>query len=201
MSSVILSAFLKFPAEAAIIGRLIAGYGELEFGFALCLGRAIGDQNAAAKTLFRLRGEDSRLQVADALMRRRYSDQNLTDAYNTAIGAMRHCKAIRNQYAHCHWLETTEGLFFTDFDKPAKSSQNVLMLSFNHIDEALLKSQEAYFVQTSVWLSYLFDEHKRREQKLSTAKRAIPTTLAKPPLHNPRELHPLPQETREAIIL
>jgi hypothetical protein len=144
MPSVILPAFLAFPKEAAIIGRLIAGYGELEFEFTQCAGRALGDQETAARALYRLRGEDSRMQVADALMRPSYAKHGLGDAYNTALGSMRFCKSIRNQYAHCHWLPTKAGLFFTDFEKPSKTAEGDLMLTFNHVDELLLVRQAPY---------------------------------------------------------
>src|SRR5215207_937717 len=42
MARMLLPLFDQFPEEAAIIGRLIAGYGEIEFGLALCAGAVIG---------------------------------------------------------------------------------------------------------------------------------------------------------------
>lgn len=37
----ILPAFDRYPAEAAIIGRMLAGYGELEFGVCVCMKEAL----------------------------------------------------------------------------------------------------------------------------------------------------------------
>jgi hypothetical protein len=41
MARTILPAFVQFPKEAAIIGRLLAGYGELEFDLCNCLRAAV----------------------------------------------------------------------------------------------------------------------------------------------------------------
>jgi hypothetical protein len=41
MADILLHDFERFPEEAAIIGRIIAGYGELEYWWAKCLGRTL----------------------------------------------------------------------------------------------------------------------------------------------------------------
>src|SRR5688500_6557574 len=65
----ILIAFQRYPKEAAIIGRLLAGYGDLEYELHLSLGAALGSDEAALRAMFRVRGEKQRIQIADALMR------------------------------------------------------------------------------------------------------------------------------------
>jgi len=66
MSS-IMPAFVRYPEEAAIIGRLLAGYGELEFDLCLCVGHARGDMDMAFKAMFRPRGETQRIDIADPI--------------------------------------------------------------------------------------------------------------------------------------
>ena len=87
--------------------------------FANCLAATLGqhkhDHRTAIRTLFRVRGEDFRILIGDAIMRARYTDVGLEDAYNEMLGAIRYCKSIRNQYAHCHWLfEKNKGSFLQE---------------------------------------------------------------------------------------
>ena len=63
----IMPAFHNWPAEAAIISRLLGYYGELEFMMGICLGHALSDRRKALKVLFRTRGETPRINLADAL--------------------------------------------------------------------------------------------------------------------------------------
>jgi hypothetical protein len=48
----LMPAFLRYPKEAAIIGRLVAGYGELEYVYANCLAIAIPKLNSAMRSYF-----------------------------------------------------------------------------------------------------------------------------------------------------
>jgi hypothetical protein len=112
--------FHRFPDEAAILGRLLAGYGEIEFILGLCADHALKGQHAGLRALFRLRSESNRLEVADAILRPLASEIDLLPKYETALAAIKHCKKIRNQYAHCHWADhETAGLFFTNVEVQA----------------------------------------------------------------------------------
>ncbi|MCF8706763.1 hypothetical protein [Rhizorhapis sp. SPR117] len=103
MTKIITTDLRHFPEETAILGRILSGYGELEFDIAFLLQFALGDdRDVAFKSLFGIRGETARIDIADNLMRRRYKEVGLGDDYGEAIGSMRHCLKIRNQYAHCH---------------------------------------------------------------------------------------------------
>jgi hypothetical protein len=63
----LVTSFVERPAEAAIIGRILAGYGEIEFFVYECLLAVLGYANIAARVMFRLRSESHRLEAADAL--------------------------------------------------------------------------------------------------------------------------------------
>jgi len=64
----ILNAFLNFPNEAAIIGRLLAGYSDLEVGMMHCAQVVRDDLDTVLKTMFRTRGETQRIDVAAVLL-------------------------------------------------------------------------------------------------------------------------------------
>jgi len=212
MTRTILRAFQSAPAEAELIGRILAGYGELEMEFANCLAATLGqhkhDHRTAIRTLFRVRGEDSRILIGDAIMRARYTDVGLEDAYNEMLGAIRYCKSIRNQYAHCHWLfEKNKGLFFTRADKPALSAIGALSFTFRHIGVPVLLKQEEYFCYTDDWLSYLqwdYLKRVRKERLPSIPVFEAPKIIPQPPrhslpgtytpLHTDQDDEPLPTE-------
>jgi len=82
MAKNILPVFRTFPEEGQIIGRLVVGYGVLEFYLICCLGPALGSDDRALRALFRVRSESTRIDVADALMRPPYKEIGLQDKYN-----------------------------------------------------------------------------------------------------------------------
>jgi hypothetical protein len=69
MARTIMPIFDACQEEGKIIGRLLAGYGELEFAICGCLAATMDDLNDAARIFYRVRGEEQRLHVADAMMR------------------------------------------------------------------------------------------------------------------------------------
>jgi len=71
-------AFSIRPKEAEIIGRLLAGYGELEFIVYECVKVALGRSTIAARLLFRVRSEKTRLDIADAILREVCDSYELT---------------------------------------------------------------------------------------------------------------------------
>jgi hypothetical protein len=122
---VILGPFLKFPEEAAIIGRLSAGHTMLELDLMNCVQVVRDDLDAILKAMFRVRGETARIDIADALGRHFYDDRGLGTEFAMAIGAVRHCLKIRNQYAHCIWYDDYSGkLAFSNIEE----SPRIIML-------------------------------------------------------------------------
>lgn len=110
-----------FDKEGAIIGRLLAGYTNLEVGLLHCVQVVRDDFDSVLKAMFRTRGESQRIDIADALGRYYYHDHKLGTKFEMAIGAMRHCLRIRNQYAHCVWWDDRSGkLSFANLEEIAK---------------------------------------------------------------------------------
>jgi hypothetical protein len=187
------------PDELIILlGRILAGFGDVEFAMQRCVGAAIYNNTAATRALFRLLGSDVRLNVADALMRPAYDRAGMSNQYNEALGATRYSKSIRNQYAHAHWVYSKEaGCFFTSLEKEAKKSGDVLSLDFKHVDWPLLHQQKDYLIYSLAWWYYLCYELQLRQGKSPSHTWRVPKIIAQPPLHNPQEKHPLPPELRD----
>jgi hypothetical protein len=187
----ILPAFLRLPQEAAIIGRLLAGYGELEFEFADCVKHFSHDMHSAFAALFRLRTESGRIQVADALIRGPITALGLGTQYKDAYDAMLHCLKIRNQYAHCHWLEQDGELLFTmldhAFDGPETKSLTIRVALLS-----TLQAQETYFDYTRRCFWFLSHETQRLRGQLRDNPFSMPLRMQPAILHTP-PTKPLPR--------
>jgi hypothetical protein len=185
----VMPAFHTFPNEARIIGRLLAGYAELEIDLLHCVSVARDDFDAVLKAMFRARGETRRINIADALGRQLYRKLKLGTDFEMAISAMRYCLRIRNQYSHCNWYDDRSGrLAFVNVEEIAKV--NELISGFDdltryYIDVPTLEDQERYFAYTDALLSYANYEGRFRQGKLKTQILSKPAQIGQPALHLP----------------
>lgn len=159
----ILPIFDQQPKEAALIGRMLAGYGELELELMRCVSiiRDEADFDIVLKSMFRARGETQRIDIADAIGRQYYESYStqLATQFSMAVGWIRHCLKIRNQYAHCHWYRAepiTGRIAFINLEEIARLNVNVSSLSQAtklYVDHALLETQLRFFddVQRMMW--------------------------------------------------
>lgn len=75
----------------------MVGYGELEFELLCCIAYVLGnDVSQAAKVLFRTRGEEARIRVADAFIRKHAKKHGLAEKYSETIGDVSFCRRTRN---------------------------------------------------------------------------------------------------------
>jgi hypothetical protein len=152
--------------------------------------RGVGPGSAlrytALRTMFRIMGESSRIQAADALMRAFYKKAGLESAYANAIGAVRHCIKIRNEHAHCHWSDypNYDGLYFTELQDPARSAED-FEYWFLHVNLALLNEQKRFFDYAADYLRFLEYRNQVRTGKMPDGVIQEPTKRAPPSLHNP----------------
>jgi hypothetical protein len=185
----ILLPFDRFPKEAAIIGRLLAGYSTLELDLMHCVSMVRDDLDAALKTMFRARGETQRISIADALGRNYYRDHKLGTDFEMVISAMRYALKIRNQYSHCIWYDDNTGhLAFVNLEEVAEANDRVTDLgdlTVSHVDLPLLKAQEAYFIFVDRGLAWANHEGRRRAGTLSNHTIVRPRQMKRPPLHIP----------------
>ena len=122
--STIMPAFDRYPKEAVIIGKLLAGYGEIEYDLCLCVAMACNDFNRVLKAMFTARGEKQRITEASKTGLPLYKAQKLGRAFSATLNDMHHCREIRNQFAHCHWLDDYSGrLGFVVFEEIAKETK------------------------------------------------------------------------------
>jgi hypothetical protein len=187
MTETFMPGFRRYPDEAAIIGRLLAGYGELEFEMCRCVEAAMNDFDAAFKLIFARQGERKRIERADTVMRPKYNAVGIDTDYETTIGGMDHCRRIRNQYAHSTWYDTKpEGLCILNLEDTAKLATPVTSVVSNRrsIDVALLRRQEDFFgyIQLSFWhLHWAYETAMKRPTAIDYQ---MPAAITPPPLHN-----------------
>ena len=151
--------FHHWPDEAAIVGRLLVDYGELEVELALSMGYAISDKRKGMRDFFktRLRGKD-RLAEEQASPWMRLT--GVGDEFAEAVAAMRVCKDIRNGFAHCHWVsekylpDRPAGLYFVDVEAWAKSPTPI-GFQWQHASLPRLQELEAYFKYTHECLQHV----------------------------------------------
>lgn len=178
-----LPCFKRFPGEAAIIGRLLAGYGELEFELAQLLGVVMGDVIRAMRVMYRVKTEGNRLDVADAMIFPALPNDELRGQYANAYGAMVHCKSIRNGYAHSHWSANDHNLGRTNLEDFARrSDSNLVHVTYVTLD--FLEAQEKYFVFVSECWDYLTSETRLKLHGGPEHKLRFPKILPQPILES-----------------
>lgn len=187
MRGSMLPAFQKFPKEGAIIGRLLAGYADLEIGLMHAVAMAVDDFDKALKDMFGIRGESRRIKSALALGLDAYKAIGLKSDFLAAVSDMRFCLKARNMYAHCTWYDDHSGkLAFVNLEELAKEKVKVNdlhSLQIHHIDEAQLKQLELYFVHTDAMQAYVNYEGRFRNGKIKTNVLLKPAAMAQPPLY------------------
>jgi hypothetical protein len=129
-------------------------------------------------------GEGARLNVADAILRPFFNTLNLAGQWVDALDALRYCKDVRNQYAHCEWFTEDGPLSFTNLEKGARSPANGILHSrFYPTDLKLLQKQEQYLEHANDWLFYLSCQCRQHAGEASPVSQ-VPTFIPQPPLHN-----------------
>jgi hypothetical protein len=178
----------NLPDHAAIIGGILLGYTDLEFFMLDLVAQAIAgddDFSTAARILYRLRGAHDRLNVADAIVRPFMEEIKLEGPYCQWLGAMRRCRVIRNQYAHCTWKAAEGRAWFADLEKAAQGVEGEAGLRFVPLDLPLLEEQFEFFRYTAQVIFYLMDETKFRRDRRRRHKSRLPKSLPVPNLHSP----------------
>lgn len=180
----ILRAFQDFPNEAALVGRMLAGYADLEIDLMHCAKSVRGDLDLALKSMFRGRGNAQRIDIADALARQPYHSLGIGKDFERAIRAVRHCLKIRNQYAHCTWWNDNSGqLAFANLEDLAKLHvpvQDLHGLDVHHVTVPHLELQFSFFEYTDQLLFGVIQEGNRRAGRPDHPSITIPAFVAPP---------------------
>jgi hypothetical protein len=188
----IIPAFADFPKEAELVGGILSGYSVLEFWLMCCLRSVLHDDaDTAIKVLYRTRGEEQSILIADALMRERFVKANLGGPYCEAIADMGWCRKIRNQYAHCFWDSPVFGekrshMVFVNLDDIGKQHVETVINNREVVDLKLLEEQTNYFIFVRRCLVHLHDEHEKMEGRSPTLDAPLPKKVVRPPPSNGR---------------
>lgn len=109
--------------------------------------------------LHSIENEGTRLDVVNRLVRHVMVEKGCEAKFGEAIGAMKWCKGIRNQYAHAQWVKKDGQMMFgkaTDMTWQPDASY-----TWKVINLPLLKLQESYFEYTRkclMWFELAFSE-------------------------------------------
>jgi hypothetical protein len=174
-----------FDREQELIGRMIMAYGEFEFEVAHLMDYAVTlGKDAGPRILFRVNGEAARLDVADAILKPFFETMNLGGRWSNALGALRYCKNIRNQYAHCNWkADPGKPLYFINADRDVDSADDTITLQLYPTDLTLLQEQHVYF-EYSLDLLFYLNCRCRIRRGLDSPQPEVPKSIPQPPLHN-----------------
>lgn len=185
----IMPVFKTFSKEAALIGTLLSGYGELELNLCHCVANGVEDLDMVVKAMFRPRGETQRIDVADAIGRKKYHELKMGALFEEAVDGMRYCLLIRNQFSHCYWYDDNSGqLAFVNLEEIAKKHaviKDLGALTVKHVTPTLLADQELYFLHISHSLLFLNYEGRKKRNKLRIHAMKAPTTKDRPPKYLP----------------
>jgi hypothetical protein len=188
----------KHPKERDLIGKIILAYGEIEVIVMDLVTAALnGDNKTALRTLFRLRSENNRLQVADAIARPWFTSQGLEGHYSEAMTAAHHCMGFRNHYAHCQWVSDEVGqLRFGNLEDAAKSTGEKCQIILRPITRKRLQEQYDYFSYAEHMLLWVTDEYrlKTEQKRLLAGNQRVPKPKrVSPPKPDSRGEEPTPR--------
>lgn len=180
-------------AEGMVIGRLMAGYGELELQLCACRIAVEGIFDLPIREIFGIRGAERRIKFAKAALRSDFTRAGLITDLLRALDDLDWCRQIRNQYSHCQWYWTKqEGLCFVNLKELANQVTTILAVTAGRhpISLSLLGAQEAFFWYAKECLMYLDTAYRDwNRQQGGTPGPPIflypkPQVVARPLLHN-----------------
>lgn len=171
--------------EQALIGRMLMAYSEFEFDLAKFLGYALnGDHDTGVRLFFRVNGEGARLEAADALLRPFFDGRVGPGKWGNALGTLRYCKDVRNQYAHCTWHRAEgEPLRFMNVKRDAASAEGELLVTQIPTDLGVIQKQHQYFEYALDWLFFLDCWHLRSLGEAVPVP-PVPKSIPQPPLNS-----------------
>lgn len=177
--------------EAALIGAMLANYGELEFCLTHCLGASMRDFNGAFRKMYEKRGEERRIQICEK-MRPNFIAIGREQEFADTIDQVRYCKLIRDQYAHGWFSWSAMSLGWGEGPHPRNVTLKLVSLEDavkepEGIDAkpvslplALVQAQSTYFANTQDWIMWLQSELEAAEGKPWSPSPSVPKRLNRP---------------------
>lgn len=177
--------FNDFVEEARLIGKLLAGYGELELELCDCLVAVRGDLSDALTVMWSARGEKNRISTAKDAVKADYIARDLGQPFFDGITNMQWCRRVRNQYAHCQWYPKDGRLCFVEIESMLDSHEPIDRISDGRtgIDADLLKEQISFFDYTRQYFWYLAGQYRVSVGKLHKSSFPMPPKRPQPAMH------------------
>ena len=174
---------------------MLLAYGELEFAMLDILTAVLKNAQTAVRTLYQLRSETHRLNVAEAIAMPWFEATNMGGQFREGITAANHCKTIRNQYAHCHFVADDHVLRFANLELTAKSKGEQCKVVASPITLTLIKQQRAYFDYADHMLLWLDQTYRFKNGQPTHVGTKIPKPrrMQPPKLNSRGEESPPPR--------
>jgi hypothetical protein len=170
-------------AEGIVVGRLLAGYGELELEMCACLIAVERIFDVPIREIFGKRGAEKRIEIAEEALQAAFGDAGLLADLTQAIDDLDWCRQIRNQYSHCHWYWTAqEGLCFVNLEELAKQPTAITSVTAakHPVDLPLLNAQESYFFYVKQCFMHLESAYRAWDQARSRGGATGPLSFVHP---------------------
>src|SRR5262245_13749442 len=158
----LIPAFHRCPEAGAIVGRIMAGYGELELGLGLVVIAATGrPRDSVLRGIFEVRHATPRLNQKRDMGLPHIRELGLEVEYLQTVEQIRECMQLRHAFAHCTWADNAKikTLFYTSLEEAAEANTG-FDYKWRRLDLGILETQEAYCVNTRNWNFYV--EHEAR---------------------------------------
>lgn len=154
--------FDRFEREGNLIGRMVVEYGDIEWLLCLLVSHVLESDRVsgldiAVKSMYRIRSEVSRLDIADALIRNRI-DSKIKQTYEATLSHVHECRKLRNRYAHANWVHAgADRLCYVDIEEMAHDHAEVdtLSMTLYHLELGTVEDQARFFMEVQQNLSYL----------------------------------------------
>jgi hypothetical protein len=167
-------AFRNRPKAAAVVGRILAGYGDLELMLSQLMGMAIASKRPRRPThtipqhriyyehiglqkLYGIRGGDDRIKKIKRVCKPAFAAVGLQQELQDLLKMVDTCRIYRNLFSHCLWARSKHrGLFFVDLEEEA-NRPGLLAYKYRYASQTALEEIEYYNWMTVQWISNAMD--------------------------------------------
>jgi hypothetical protein len=167
-------AFRNRPKAAGVVGRILAGYGDLELMLSQLAGMAIASKRRRRPThtipqhriyyehiglqkLFSMKGGDDRIRKVRLICRGPFVQFGLQEELRDLLTMVDKCRRYRNLFSHCLWARSKHrGLFFVDLEEHAKQP-GLLQFKYRYASQTALEEIEMYNWLTVQWIGNTMD--------------------------------------------
>ena len=162
--------FRKFIFEYIHIGRLIVGYSDIELALYNLIKITKNPNENILKKMIKGNTAKVRIDKAKAIGFEKFKKNKLENEFDSCINFIKHCKDIRNLYAHSnYWDANWKYLMFTEIEKLAKQKNcddDISKAKTHPITSELLLEQLEFYDYTIKYIFWLNNEVRFRMNML-----------------------------------